>query len=316
MSEAHLLIVNHHLFFSDLALKRTASSFLPPCKYVILDEAHNIESVASDYLGVEISNYRVKYLLDSLYHQEKNKGFLIYLGAEKPLEYVDQARAQATLFFEDVFRSMKETGSSIIRRIREPPFPNYLDEPLRKIYTSLKELRATAKSKDDELEITSWMRRCLELSGELSAFLGQTLKGHVYWLEKGGRRYRRVVLKSSPINISSELRKELFGKIPTVIMTGATLVIDGSFSYLKDRVGLEDPLELEVGSPFNYEEQVRLCLVKKMPDPHREAEKYRAQLIEKVKHYLQLTAGKAFILFTNYKLMNEVHQALQPFLTS
>ena len=316
IQEAHLLIVNHHLFFSDLALKRAESSFLPPCKYVILDEAHNIESVASDYLGIEVSNYRVKYLLDSLYHREKKKGFLVYLGAGKPLEYVDEARVQAAFFFEEVSRSMEETGSSI-RRIRQPhPFPNYLDEPLRKIYASLKELGTRAKNKDDELTIASWMRRCLDLTNELSDFLGQTLPGHVYWLERGGKRYKRVVLKSSPINISSELKKELFGKIPAVIMTSATLAIDGSFGYLKDRVGLEDPLELEVGSPFNYEEQVQLFLAKKMPDPQREAEKYRDKLMEKIKHYLKLTAGKAFVLFTNYKLMNEIHEALRPFLSS
>lgn len=315
MQEAHLLVVNHHLFFSDLALKRAKVDLLPLYKCVILDEAHNIESVASEHLGVEISNYRVKYLLDSLYNREKNKGLLLYLGAGKALEYVDQARVQAALLFQDALMSMERVDSPI-KRIREPnPFPNYLDESLREIYSSLKELRSRAKTKEDELELSSWMNKCMDLTNELSAFLDQMLKDHVYWLERGGKGYKRVVLKSSPINISSELREDLFGKIPTVIMTSATLVTDGSFQYFKSRVGLEDSLELNVGSPFNYEEQVRLCLAEKMPDPH-DAGKYRDKVIEKVKYYLKLTNGKAFVLFTSYKLMNEVHRALRPFLTS
>lgn len=315
MQEAHLLIVNHHLFFSDLALKRVKSNFLPPCPCIIMDEAHHIESVASDYLGVEISSYGVNYLLNSLYHRERNKGFLIYLGAGEVLKYVDRARVQAALFFEEILRSMKGIDSSV-KRIREPGlFPNYLDEPLREICLSLKELGSRARTREDELEISSRMGKCLDLAHKLSAFLDQRLSDHVYWLERRGRGHKQVILKSSPLNISSELRKDLFGKIPTVIMTSATLSIDSSFAYFKGRVGLEDSLELNVGSPFNYQEQVRLYLTKKMPEP-REAEKYRAQVIEKVQYYLELTDGKAFVLFTSYKLMNEVYQALQPFLAS
>ncbi len=313
MSEAHILIVNHHLFFSDLALKKVKTGLLPPYKCVVLDEAHNIESVAGEHLGIEISNYQVKYLLDSLYNREKNKGLLIYLRAGKTLEDVDRARTQAALLFEDILRLMEGIDSSI-KRIREPhPFPNYLDEPLREIYSSLKELRSRAKTKEDELELSSWMKKCMDLNRELNTFIGQMLKDHVYWVERGGKGYKRLVLRSSPINISSELRENLFEKIPTVIMTSATLITNGSFRYFKGRVGLEAPLELQVGSPFNYEKQVRLCLTGKMPDPH-DAEEYRAQLIEQVKHYLKMSEGKAFVLFTSYKLMNEVHRALQPFL--
>ncbi len=315
MSEAHILIVNHHLFFSDLALKKVKAGLLPPYKCAVLDEAHHIESIAGEHLGIEISNYQVKYLLDSLYNREKNKGLLLYLRAEKALEYVDRARTQAALLFEEVSRSMEGIAASI-KRIREPhPFPNYLDEPLKDIYSSLKELRARAKTREDELELNSRMNKCLELTEGLTAFSAQMLKDHVYWVERGGKGYRRLVLKSSPINISAELRKSLFEKIPTVIMTSATLITNGSFRYFKGRVGLEAPLELQAGSPFNYEKQVRLCLTGKMPDP-REAEEYRAQLIEKIKHYLKLTGGKAFVLFTSYKLMNEVHRVLRPFLAS
>ncbi len=315
MYEAHLLIVNHHLFFSNLALKKVKADFLPLYKCVVLDEAHHIESVAGDYLGIEISNYRVKYLLDSLYNRERRKGLLIYLGAGQAfLEHVDRARAQAALFFADVLRLMKRKNSSI-KRIRQPHiFSNYLDAPLREIYSSLKELRSRAKTKEDELEIGSWMSRCIDLADELNAFLGQTLPDHVYWLEREGKGYKRVVLKSSPVNISSELRENLFGQVPAVIMTSATLVTNDSFQYFKNRVGLENPLELQVGSPFNYEQQVKLCLTKKMPAP-QEADKYRDAVIEKVKYYLKLTAGKAFVLFTSYKLMQEVHLALLPFLT-
>ncbi|NOX96738.1 MAG: DEAD/DEAH box helicase family protein [Nitrospirae bacterium] len=311
--EAHLLIVNHHLFFSNLALKKVQADFLPLCKCVVLDEAHQIESVAGDYLGIEISNYRIKHFLDSLSTRERKKGLLIYLRAGDALKYVDRARSQAALFFKDILKSMRNIDSPI-KRIRKPDFfSNCLDGPLREIYSSLKELKSRAKTKEDELEISAWMRRCLDLADGLNAFLGQTLKDHVYWIEREGKGFKRVVLKSSPVNISVELRENLFTQVPTIIMTSATLVTNNSFQYFKDRVGLENPLELKAGSPFNYEKQVRLFITKKMSEP-QEVEKYREEAIEKIKHYLKLTEGRAFVLFTSYKLMNEVHQALQPFL--
>ncbi len=313
--QANLFIVNHHFFFSDLALRIEKQSLLPPYKPAVLDEAHNLEKIASEHLGIELSNFRVSYLLNSLSHRKGSQrdsfgGFLTTLKLNKEvLNYIEVVKEEAKIFFQEIEDWMKKEET---KRIKIPNFvENRISLHLEEIAKILLKRRATAESKEEEVEITSSIKRCSSLATEIRIILNQSLKDYVYWVELAKRRrYARIALFSSPINVAAHLQEYLFKEVKPIIMTSATLGVNNSFAFFKERTGLKETKELLLGSPFNYEKQVRLYLCQGTPS--QTEQEYERALAEKIKHYLELSGGKAFVLFTNYKVMDRVYKKVLP----
>ncbi len=319
----NLLIVNHSLFFSDLALRRQGANLLPDYKVVIFDEAHTLEDVAADHLGLQISRGGVEYLLNKLFSSRTRRGLLAFIPSEDAAAQTEIARHAAERFFTSIRvwaagqqregRGAARSGSDSIR-VRQPNIvPNILSEELQKLGSCLD---AVAEKLDDEqqIEFMAVADRARGLALGIQQWLAQALEGQVYWIDLTSGRTERVDLASAPIDVGPALREQLYDKIPTVILTSATLSVGGrsGFRHFQDRLGLHDCKTLQLGSPFNYREQVELHLFRAMPDPSANPPAYEEAVLAKIPEYVERTRGRAFVLFTSYQMMQKATTQLRP----
>ncbi len=320
MQDARLLIVNHHLFFSNLAMQEDQKGILPEYDILVFDEAHSIENVATEHLGASASNISVKYLMDLLFNIKKQKGFLLTTGDQESMEWVEVVRKRSDSFFKgakEYLEGKKLNGTSESLRIRHPNFiDNSLLTPLQKLGESLAKARKNARNKEDEIETATYIRKINALSASLDVILNQTFDNYVYWIESSrNRRTNKVSINAAPINIGNILKNLVFSSRKPTILTSATLSVDSSsFEYFKERVGAKDSQELKLGSPFDYKNQVRMYIAKNMPRPDS-ITSYASAVSERIKRYIEFTNGNAFVLFTSYGLMNIVYEELEGYLS-
>jgi ATP-dependent DNA helicase DinG len=291
--QAHILVANHHLFFADMA---TGNNVLPFHKAVVFDEAHQIEEVATDYLGVEVSNAAVRYLLDTLLSQRTRKGMLTRLtsqGHEVQIirGMVDGLRVISDNFFLNLHPFVQK--EPVIRVRRRNLVPDILSEPLLELRDALLDLNV--ETHEEELEVKAFASRAQALGGAVRMNLGQKEEGFVYWAEREKMRYRLV---ASPIDVAETLREDLFGKMDTVVLTSATLSAAGAFSYIKHRLGLDATTELLLDSPFDFENQAMLYIASGLDD--QQAAGYQEKFDEELKAVLSITKGRSLVLFTSY----------------
>jgi ATP-dependent DNA helicase DinG len=261
MADAQVLVVNHSLFFSELALRAEGAAMLPPYGYVVFDEAHQMEQVASSHLGIRLSPYMVDYWLRRIYSSEKRRGLCSVLKDGHGALLASRTADAAEDFFEKVRHHFKLGSEKTQQRVFSPP-PVETDLSLRitELCAHLKSLTETCDNPDIAAEIRSVRTRGLELRDALESFLNQSLGGHVYWTEIQGRR-KQAVLYSAPVDVGPLLREILFEEIPCVIMTSATLAVGGSLEYFRQRIGAGEATELQVGSPF----EAGLCALYQRP---------------------------------------------------
>jgi ATP-dependent DNA helicase DinG len=323
MFGAHVLVVNHALFFSDLALRREGAALLPDYKVVIFDEAHTLEDVASDHLGIQVGRGSIDYLLNKLFNPRSQRGLLAYVGSTEASTQVERARLASEQFFHSVEAWMLRqprsgrgapTPASDTVRVREPDIvPDVLSEELKKLAS---QVDAVAKDMDDEqkIEYTAVSDRIRQANLGVSTWLSQSLPGQVYWVETTSGRSRRIDLVSAPIDVGPALCEHLYSKVPTVVMTSATLSAGGraGFRHFADRLGFQDARTLQLGSPFNYREQVELHLFTKMPDPSANPAAYEDAVFAKIPDLVRRTQGRAFVLFTSYQMLQKAQARLQP----
>ena len=320
MHNADLLIVNHHLLFSDLAIRKasgSAAGILPDYDYLIIDEAHHLEATATSHASINFNNTRVKWLLDSLYNERNDDGLATHFNSPQLKDQTIEAREQTNKLFNSIveeINKLDENGHSttLTHRIHKSNFvENVLDAPLAEVEKTLKVLQDDAATEDDEQEIMAHQRHCERLRDELDMLIQQNDPNYVYWVETSSRNYQpRVVLNATPANVNQMLQEELFTQKNSVVMTSATLATNRNFGYFKARIGIDTCRELLVHSPFNFKQQVQLHIPKGMPDP--KSNEFTAAVIDKILHYLKLTHGKAFVLFTSYRMMDEVYDAVAP----
>jgi ATP-dependent DNA helicase DinG len=199
--------------------------------------------------------------------------------------------------------------------------------PMQRLREAVSELVKTSANQDIGQELVECNRRLGELKVEVAEFLSQQAADHVYWVERGGKSQRNLSLNAAPVDVADFLRRRLFETDTSVIMTSATLAVkaggerravknerqknDSPLDYFTKRVGAESATKLQVGTPFDYDRQMKLYVAKKMPDPR--AHDYAGALEHWIGHFVKQTHGKAFVLFTSYKLMQEVAESMQPF---
>jgi ATP-dependent DNA helicase DinG len=318
---AQILVVNHALFFSDLALRRVGASILPDYEAVIFDEAHNLEAVAGDHLGLGVTSGQVQYLLHKLYNDRTNKGLLVTRKLREAQDLVVDCYHHADDFFADVrtlTRSVSE-GSSL--RIHKPnAVENQLSPALVRLAKELQRAAREIESESEKLDFTSAHERLMALAGDVTHWVQQQTEGDVYWIEatKAGRGRPKVSLSSAPIDVGPVLREHLFSKTKTVVLTSATLAVGQppSFDFFKSRIGLTSSKSLQAGSPFNFREQAQLVLVRGMPDPTADRQRFERRSVELIKRYVERTDGHAFVLFTSYDSLRKAAAELTPWLAA
>jgi ATP-dependent DNA helicase DinG len=322
---AEVLVVNHALFFSDLALRRAGASLLPDYRVAILDEAHTLEDVAAEHLGLQIGRGSLEYLLNKLFNPRNGRGLLAFFGTKEAHDQVNATRHAVERFFAGVLdwhlRQPRGPGrgaaaaSSDAVRVRQPnPVPDPLSEELRKLATCLGNCADKRTEEEDKIELSAAAERCRGLAMALTQWLGQELEGQVYWVEVTSGRTQRLQLASAPVEVGPALRQQLYDQVPTVIMTSATLSAGGraGFDHFQQRLGLEDCETLQLGSPFDYAEQAELHLFRRMPDPSADPAAFEEAALAKVQEYVERSRGRAFVLFTSYQMMRKATDRLAP----
>jgi ATP-dependent DNA helicase DinG len=330
---AEILVVNHALFFSDLALRRSGVSLLPDYKVAIFDEAHTLEDVAAEHLGLQVTRGAIEYLLNKLFNLRNGRGLLSFFGNKDSWQQVEAARQAVDQFFAGVLdwyasqprgRGAGRTGSlphnaaassSDTVRVREPEIvPDPLSGELRKLAGCLDECADKRQAEEDKIELVAASARCRGLAVALEQWLRQEFDDQVYWLEVSSGRTQRLELASAPIEVGPALREQLYAKVPTVVMTSATLSAGGrsGFGHFQERLGLQDCTTLQLGSPFNYREQAELHLFRKMPDPGGDPPAFEEACLAKIQEYVERSRGRAFVLFTSYQTMQRAAARLGP----
>jgi ATP-dependent DNA helicase DinG len=342
---AQLLIVNHALFFSDLALRRVGASILPDYEAVVFDEAHNLEAVAGDHLGLGVTSSQVQYILTRLYNDRTNKGLLVTRKLREAQDLVVECYHQADDFFSDVQLLARSSPSEKITRsvsegrarsagegrtyrstdgfTRRVHQPNAVENKLSPALVRLaKEIQRAARDIDDEsqqLDFISAKDRLLAVAGNIVHWVEQQTPEDVYWIESTTSRGRpKVALAAAPIDVGPVLRENLFDKTKCVILTSATLAVGQppNFDFFKSRLGLTHSQTLRAGSPFNFREQAQLVLVRGLPDPAAEKQAFERRSIDLIRRYVARTEGHAFVLFTSYSSLRQAAAELTPWLAS
>jgi len=307
-TDADIVVVNHHLFFADLALRNSEyGQVLPDYSAVIFDEAHQIEDVAAEYFGAQVSSYQMEDLVRDL--------------AQLPLTNVDANReltrtaARLTRFSDNFWMGFRagrgEEGRSPILPgtfARKRTDGEIEATPLGDAYLSLDgalgRLETTLDALPEQpLEVENLLRRIRQIRFDLQFIVAGDDKHFVYWLE---RRGRGAFLRASPIDVSGLLQDKLFERVETVVLTSATLASAGSFNFIRERLGLAEAADLVAPSGYDYESQAVLYLPQRMPDPRSPqfAEAAAAEIIK----ILNATEGRAFVLSTSFAGMNALYE--------
>lgn len=312
---ADLLVVNHALFFSDLALRRSGASILPEYDTVIFDEAHTVEAVAADHLGLKLSEGQIDYLMNRLYNDRSQRGLLVAHQMEQAQKQVMTVRHLSRDFFLAADDWAKRFGRSNGRLDRPMDIENALTPALYELCRQL-ELRAdNLNSESDQVELKSSAERCRILADSLTSWCEQRDESGVFWVERSGPQRQRLSLMSAPIEVGPILQDQLFNKISSVILTSATLAVGAKdFRFYRNRIGLTDGKDELQGSPFDYQNQARLILSSNMPDPSSAAREFQQEACDRIRRHLLETEGRAFVLFTSYGMMTFCAERLQGWL--
>ncbi|MDB4508182.1 DEAD/DEAH box helicase [Akkermansiaceae bacterium] len=315
---ATVLVVNHSLFFSllnpDEEWRETESGFLVPNDFVVFDEAHTLEAVAAKSLGLRLSHAGLKFDIQRLYNPKSKKGLLKYAGATDAMQAARRVLEVADDFFDSVGEEVTfQSDWSRESRVRQAELvENTLSEPLRECWGCIEEAAEGIEDDIRKNELMDGARRLRELHGGIKMFLDQEDDESVYWVEKGGNEGTSYSLNAAPVNVADRLRPLLFGADKTCIMTSATLGTgDDQLKYFRERVGAEHVPAVKIGSPFDYQKQMAIYVIKSMPDPREDD--YEKMLIHWIERVLIKTEGKAFVLFTSHRLLRSVADQMEDF---
>ncbi len=316
--ESDIIIVNHHLFFADAAVRQMAAAapdagILPEAGLVIFDEAHELEGVASNYFGLSLSNLRFEELARDTETLLRGKS-----GSMNVAALTQQLRDRARMLFAALPAGDGRQPFNDREGFLETSGDLYLG-----VRATLRQMEADLDSLTEAEEAFALKGRTMRLRSDLEFLLESNASNMVYWLERRGapaasdRRQgrgasRTTFIQATPIDVSELLRERVFEQIPTVVLTSATLTVQGGFEHLRRRLGLSEARELVVPSHYRYGQQALLYLPPEMPDPRDgDFPEAAARCIRRV---LEITQGRAFCLFTSYAQMRDLYERLLPVL--
>ncbi len=309
-----VLVINHHLFFANIS---SGGKILPNFDIAVCDEAHNLEEVAMELLGLQISNFQIKKLLDDIYSPKYKRG-LLYKVKKTPkhlkndvLENVHILKASSDEFFAELSAGMKDGKDTM--RFRTPPSLNKnIINDLKALSVSISRLIDSASSDEEMAEIKSKAQRASVFSASVDSWLNHKTDDSVYWLEKDIlKRGHRFTLCITPIDVSGIISKKFFDVVDTAILTSATMSVDKNFNYIEKSLGVRDAEHIILESSFDYKKNVILYAPVDIPDPKMETELFSFRVKQEIETIIGLTSGRAFVLFTSYKMLNFVHLELE-----
>lgn len=310
---AQILIVNHALMLSDLALRQGGVSILPDYQLAIIDEAHNFEAVASERFGRNVSQGQVRHLLNRLHNEKTGRGFLAACHAPEAVRTVEKTRRTAREFWRNVEDWYVRTAGGNGRIRTSIDVPNTLSDALRELRRELRKVRTELKKDEEIVTLTSLSERATGLADELDGLVKDPPLDQVRWIEttEGHQKYLKIC--QAPIVVTEALRETLFTKVRSVILTSATLATrrENGFAYVRSRLGIDDADDLQLGSPFNFAEQVELHIEMGLPEPDDTAA-FIPAAADAIERHVTETDGRAFVLFTSYDMIQEVAAILRP----
>ncbi|NMA42897.1 MAG: DEAD/DEAH box helicase [Oligosphaeraceae bacterium] len=323
LANCQVIIANHAFFFSAMAMRNEGivkadegASLLPKLSAVVLDEAHTVEEVASKHLGINIDTLSIKQLMNRLYIDGNSPSLLFDDNCLEARKAVNELRARTELFFSRLkdWLQQQSRQQQALRYTVPNHVSNYLDDAINKLLYELDKLIEGAARDAARIQELKLMRENMRMHNEaLNLFFSMQEDNYVYWFERFGKDGREISFYSVPIDISKQLNKLLF-KRPVecpVIVTSATLAIAGDISFFQQRIGMFDCQSLLLDSPFDFERQVKLYLGETMPEPN--SPQFLPEAAKKIEHFLTLSKGRAFVLFTSYSMMNELYEDMQDF---
>jgi ATP-dependent DNA helicase DinG len=322
--ESDIIIVNHHLFFADLAIKLQAdgapdAGILPEAAAVIFDEAHELEDVAGNYFGISVSNLRVDDLARdveaSLQHNRmlsaSLSGALGSLREKSQFFFSVLPPGEGRFAFDARREFLEENGDEFIA----------FNQALTRLAGEMEGLPQKPE------EIFNFVRRAQEIQAQLDFAMESDDRNTVFWIERrggrvnspprardaekskdGSRTRQNVFLQATPIDVGPILRECLWSKLECAVLTSATLAVGGGFEYIRKRLGFEHARESVLPSHFDYEHQALFYVPPDFPDAR--TPQFGAKAAERIRKILELTRGRAFVLFTSYAQMNDIYQRL------
>jgi ATP-dependent DNA helicase DinG len=314
---ADVVVINHTLLFMLLGSpeeqEEREEGYLFPNDFLIFDEAHTIEQTASRQIGIGISQYGLRATIQRLYNARSKKGLFTVTRDAAGVTLAASLVDEADRFFSaiDERANFKKDGREY--RVREADF---VDDQITGGLAALQvRIGEVVRKTEDELlkaELQELGRRIGEAREGIAIFLQQTAEEYVYWIERTGKAAQNITLNAAPIDVAPVLRRMLFRDDRTSVMTSATLAVGRpDLAYFRRRIGAEDAEPLQLGSPFDFPKQMKLFVVRKMPDP-RDAG-YSAALAEWVARFVEDTEGRAFVLFTSYRSMQQLALEMESF---
>ncbi len=321
-AESDIVIVNHHLFFADLAIKLEAegapdAGVLPEAGAVIFDEAHELEDIAGNYFGISVSNLRMDELTRDVEHlMQREKLYTPQISGA-----IQSVRERSQLFFSLLPASEGRFAFDSRREFLEENGEEFiaLNQSLNRLGAELEQLPQKPE------EVFAISRRAQQLQVQLRFVMENEDPNTVFWIERrgfrgtGGSRRKssaelpaagrnNVFLQATPIEVGQILRECLWSKLETAVLTSATLAVGGGFEYIRQRLGLDHARELVVPSHFDYESQAILYVPPNLPDPR--TPQFAAEATGVIRRLLEITRGRAFVLFTSYAQMNDIYERL------
>ena len=322
--ESDIIIVNHHLFFADLAIKLQAddapdAGILPEAAAVIFDEAHELEDVAGNYFGISVSNLRVEELArdveQSLQHNRilspSLSGALGSLRERSQFFFSLLPPGDGRFAFETRREFLEENGDEFLA----------LNQALTRMAGELEGVPQKPE------EVFNLVRRTQEIQAQLGFAMESDDRNTVFWIERRGKSFspqrrrdtekakeasyggrQNVFLQATPIHVGPILRECLWSKLECAVLTSATLAVGGGFEYIRKRLGLEHARESVLASHFDYQNQALLYVPPDLPDPR--TPQFVAKSADRIRRLLEITRGRAFVLFTSYAQMHEIHDRL------
>jgi ATP-dependent DNA helicase DinG len=303
-AESDIVIVNHHLLCADAAIRQsTHGEVIPDCHVAIIDEAHQLEDVATQYFGYAVSNYRVEELF-------RDTGRIVGGGvafdattARQLQDDISRLQDASRHFFGEVEFARRQGNAAAEDRGRVTrQLLERLAEPGAGLIDALQSLEATIRlAKEVPPDLLSIARRASEIRDELVRLLHADDPGFVFFVELRGRG---VFLRAAPIDVSGLVKELLLDRMQATVLTSATLAVDGSFEYIRARLGAKKAQELMLPSEFDFATQAVLYLPRRIPDPR--SPQFLAAAADEVIRLLQCSRGRAFVLFTSYAALREV----------
>ncbi|MFP4141195.1 MAG: ATP-dependent DNA helicase [Phycisphaerae bacterium] len=317
LKNADIVVANHALLFSDLAIATPSARIIGEYDLAILDEAHTLEQVASGHFGLSVSSSAVGYLLRELYNDRTHRGLLATMEADKAIGAVNEASTAA----ESFFRALGDVSPPAVKsngRITEPEVVfNELSPALMKVAAALVELRLPLRSEAVATELLGYEMRARELADQTDRLIRQEDEDWAYWVEtRSLRSGEMVTLSASPINVAPIIRDVLFDSVNSAVLTSATLATSrqGSrgFEYARSRLGLEDEgRELLLTSPFDFRRQATLYIETQLGNPNSPG--FIPAAAGAVKHYVDKSQGRCFVLLTSYSQLRSLADELEDF---